>query len=149
MLNVPGTLLIARRRAHGSGDPYYIMGLVASDKIEPAAHNRYAQTASVYIPYGDPCMMLSFDNIEKTKSNRKKHLKVLWENKYVDMYVSDKQANAWFTFFPAWKANGHIERFEGFRTDGKLAKLYENLDLKRDVVSVQSWYEKTGSTTTL
>ncbi len=68
MLNVPGTLLIARRRAHGSGDPYYIMGQVASDKIEPAAHNRYAQTASVYIPYGDPCMMLSFDNIEKQKA---------------------------------------------------------------------------------
>lgn len=134
MLNVSGTMLIVRRREHGTGGPAYIRGKNTNAE-EKSDHHGYTQIQGVYIPYGEPCMMLSFAG-DKGKisvgGSKIKLLKLLWRNIYVDILLTDKQANAWFTFFPTWNKRGHAERFERFKTDGSLEKLYKICGLNQN-----------------
>ena len=131
MLNVSGTMLIVRRREHGTGGPTYVRG--NKSNAESSDSKGYTRTArSVYIPYGEPCMMLDFGVTDTTipHGGKYKTLKLLWRNDYVDVNLTDKQANAWFTFFPTWNKRGHRVRFEGFKADGSLDKLYQSIGLK-------------------
>ena len=141
MLNVPGTMLIVRRRQHGSGDPYYVNGTEEDPEasIDGGTRNRsYRASTYVCIPYGDTCMMLSFAPVEGGRKHMHR-LKVLWNNRYVNLDVTSQQANAWFTYFATWKQRGHEERFEGFKTDGKMEKLYRSLGLDDALKAMQKF----------
>jgi hypothetical protein len=127
MLNIPGTMLIVRRRTHGSGDPYYVNG---SEDRDDDHGDRWP---SMHIPYGDPCMMLSFEEITKQPGARQQRsvLKVLWDSKYVKLHLTGQQANTWFTYFTTWQNRGHEKRFEGFKETGKMDTLYRSIGLER------------------
>lgn len=135
MLNIPGTLLIVRRRERGTGAPGSVRGTFDRQHVD--INGPRGWDTSCEIPYGEICIMTNYTVKGQPSIHTRQQiyeLELLWRGKKVVVTASDRKVNTWFTHPNTWKARGHDKNLDGFHADGSMDRLYgytRNTDLIR------------------
>lgn len=126
MINVPGTMLVLRRKNRRMGGPGYI---TLSD-VSPLERRSPPRVNHHILTYGDSCMLINAKKLAEeekkqiqSKSKRVFEYKLLYNNQILFFIASNGQMERWFTYIDLWEKNGYEEQRKKFEKDGLLEQV--------------------------
>jgi len=113
MKNIPGTLLHVRRLKRKKDGGFYPGVVLANDK----------KGNLFYIPYGESCLLLSY-NLNTSRTERKFYnLEILWNKQTLNLTLTNNQCNKWFCGYEQW-AKYHEKKYNEFIINGEMKKIW-------------------------
>ena len=133
MLNIPGTMLICRRKERGKNKPSFIH-LHYANEFGKLTNNMFE---SPKILFGEACILLNIKLLEpgdiehwQGQTNIKLRLmKLLYKGKIVLLTASQRQIKRWFTYPDVWVKKNYDQLLEEFEQNGEMEQLKKDLKI--------------------
>jgi len=138
MLNVPGTMLIVRRKQKGKGMPSFVTCYFdkdIEDVISGKIHAYHIKKANIL--FGEAAILLSMEQysaeikvhrllesmLPKSKSKKVQVMTLLYKNSIIKTLASPTQLKAWFTYPDIWEKKYYPQLLAKFEKDGVMNTL--------------------------
>jgi hypothetical protein len=136
MLNVPGTMLIVRRKQRGSGMPSYVPVYVKKDVENVLSGKTFSYNLTrKNILFGEACILLDMKIFQSIENKKIKHifssavsskahlLSLLYCGQIVCAAASPNQMKKWFTFPDIWEKKRYGHLLNKYEANGTMQEL--------------------------